>query len=141
MNDSQIVLSAYKYSKNWLVPQMLFFKKNYIWWTASLFLFSLGRQGKVKKKGVKEAKQAEGTEFLSCNFSSWIWKVHLVAHLMPVFHFCTLLKTPENQMFYVVFKGYKMGTIARNGLNNQFSGKTIKVYYCKNKILLYISFI
>ena len=27
------------------------------------------------------------------------------------------LKTPENQRFSVVFKGYKMGTLAGNGLN------------------------
>ena len=27
------------------------------------------------------------------------------------------LKTPENQRFSGVFRGYKMGTLARNGLN------------------------
>ena len=33
---------------------------------------------------------------------------------------CTLypLKTPENLCFFGVFRGYKMGTLARNGLNN-----------------------
>ena len=28
------------------------------------------------------------------------------------------LKTPENQRFSGVFRGYKMGTLARNGLTN-----------------------
>ena len=27
------------------------------------------------------------------------------------------LKTPENQMFFGVFKGHKMGTLLKNGLN------------------------
>ena len=34
-------------------------------------------------------------------------------------------KTPENQRFSGVFRGYKMGTLARNGLNNrQVSNKS-----------------
>ena len=28
------------------------------------------------------------------------------------------LKTPENQKFFGVFRGYKMGTLARNELND-----------------------
>ena len=28
------------------------------------------------------------------------------------------LKTPENQRFSGIFRGYKMGTLARNGLKN-----------------------
>ena len=30
------------------------------------------------------------------------------------------LKTPENQRFSIVFRGYKMGTLARNGLIELF---------------------
>ena len=30
------------------------------------------------------------------------------------------LKTPENQRFAAVFRGYKMGTLARNGLKINF---------------------
>ena len=31
-----------------------------------------------------------------------------------------VLKTPENQRFSGVFRGYKMGTLARNGLMDFF---------------------
>ena len=34
-----------------------------------------------------------------------------------MFPFYTPLKTPENQRFSRVFRGYKMETFARNGLN------------------------
>ena len=42
----------------------------------------------------------------------------LLTHFWPMFPFYTPLKTPENQRFSGVFRGYKMGTLARNGLKN-----------------------
>ena len=43
-----------------------------------------------------------------------------VTHFWPMFPFYTLpLKTPENQRFSVVFRGYKMGTFAKNGLTSK----------------------
>ena len=38
------------------------------------------------------------------------------------------LKTPENQRFCGVFRGYKMETLAGNGLNTNIKGTT-KLYF------------
>ena len=40
----------------------------------------------------------------------------ILTHFWLMLSFYTLLKILENQMFSGVFRGYKMGTLARNGL-------------------------
>ena len=40
----------------------------------------------------------------------------------PIFPFYAPRKTPENLWFLAAFMWYKMGTLARNGLNNTVCG-------------------
>ena len=40
----------------------------------------------------------------------------LLTHFYPIFPFYTPLKTPENQRFSGVFRGYKMRALVRNGV-------------------------
>ena len=42
--------------------------------------------------------------------------------LLANVHILCPLKTPENLWFSGVFRGYKMGTFARNGLKNSYPG-------------------
>lgn len=66
------------------------------------------------------------TAIASYNLCIWNWleNVHLVfwtrfypilTHFWLMFQFLHPLKTPENQRFSGVFRGYKMGALARNG--------------------------
>ena len=45
-------------------------------------------------------------------------ELQFLTHLFPMFPFYTPLKTSENQRFSDVFRGYKKGTLGRNGLMN-----------------------
>ena len=47
------------------------------------------------------------------------------------------LKTPENRWFFGVFRGYKMGTLARNGLNKFVSTQDLDLIVRDNSILSY----
>ena len=57
-----------------------------------------------------------------------------------MFPFYTTLKTPENLWFFGVFRGYKMGTLARNGLIKSVLKKdticVIEVGRFKNEIII-----
>ena len=50
--------------------------------------------------------------FAACNISGHC------SHFIP-------LKTPENLWFFGVFRGYKMGTLTKNGLKLHFNTKKV----------------
>ena len=56
-----------------------------------------------------------------------------------MFPFYTPLKTPENQRFAAVFRGYKMGTLARNGLKINFHCLQIDAPQILKKYILLVS--
>ena len=76
----------------------------------------------------KQAKQEARTMFLGffillTSLDIFIFKIMqhnviIFTHFWPIFPFYNPLKTPEYHRFSGVFKGYKMGALARNGLIN-----------------------
>ena len=48
------------------------------------------------------------------------------------------LKTPENQRFSGIFRGYKMGTLAGNGLNIRKNEKNVAHLYFHNKNCFFV---
>ena len=50
----------------------------------------------------------------------FISEVFMLTHFLPIFPFYTPLKTPENIRISGVFRWYKMGTLAKNGLKSSY---------------------
>ena len=72
-------------------------------------------------------------QILLINFSWVIFLTHFWPYSIPLYvPIPYLLKTPENQGFSGVFREYKMGPLARNGLKNKIpdTNKKIKTLSC-----------
>ena len=69
------------------------------------------------KKGFK-LSEIKGKEsfFIIKDYRTWPFYNLFINQFLANVPILYPLKTPENQRFFGVFRGYKMGTLARNGL-------------------------